>query len=117
MFILYTRLTRSRIRVELTSSAYLGLGIIKIIICHVYTSDGLPYTRGIRIPCLLGVRNYLNNYFAMYTRLTRLEYVRNSHPRLLEVRDYLNIYFVYTSDALPYTRGTYIPRLLGVRNY
>ena len=23
------------------------------------------------IPGLLGVRNYLNNYFAMYTRLTR----------------------------------------------
>ena len=34
-------------------------------------SDGLPYTRGTRIPFLLGVRNYLNNYFAMYTRLTR----------------------------------------------
>ena len=34
-------------------------------------SNGLPYTRGPRIPCLLGVRNYLNNYAAMYKRLTR----------------------------------------------
>ena len=25
---------------------------------------------GTRIPSLLGVRNYLKNYFAMYTRLT-----------------------------------------------
>ena len=31
----------------------------------------LPYTGGPRIPHLLGVKNYLNNYFAMYTRLTR----------------------------------------------
>ena len=31
--------------------------------------DALPDTRGTRIPCLLGVRNYLNNYFA-YNRLT-----------------------------------------------
>ena len=34
-------------------------------------SNALPYTRGTRIPHLLGVRNYLKNYFAMYTRLTR----------------------------------------------
>ena len=34
-------------------------------------SDPLAYTRGSRIPRLLGVRNYLNNYFAMYRRLTR----------------------------------------------
>ena len=33
-------------------------------------SDGLPYTRGTHIPSLHGVRNYLNNYFANYTRLT-----------------------------------------------
>ena len=32
--------------------------------------DALPYTRGTRIPRLLGVRNYLNNYFTMYKRLT-----------------------------------------------
>ena len=38
---MYTRLTRSRIRVDLVS------------------------------PRLLGVRNYSNNYLAMYTRLTR----------------------------------------------
>ena len=54
----------------------------------MYTSDALLYTRGILIPRLLGVRNYLNNYFAMYTRLT-----------------------------LPYTRGTRIPHLLGLGNY
>ena len=33
-------------------------------------SDALQYTRGTRIPRLLGVTNYLNNYFAMYIRLT-----------------------------------------------
>ena len=31
---------------------------------------GIPYTRGTRIPSLLGVRNYLTNYFANYTHLT-----------------------------------------------
>ena len=30
----------------------------------------LPYRRGTRIPRLLGGTNYLDNYFAMYTRLT-----------------------------------------------
>ena len=35
-------------------------------------SDALAYTRRARIPRLPGVRKYLNNYFAMYTRLTRL---------------------------------------------
>ena len=34
-------------------------------------SDALPSTRGTRVPHLLGVRNYLENYFAMYPRLTR----------------------------------------------
>ena len=29
------------------------------------------YTRGSPSPCLLGVRNYLHNYYAMYARLTR----------------------------------------------
>ena len=29
------------------------------------------YKRGTRIPRPLGVMNYLNNYFAMYIRLTR----------------------------------------------
>ena len=33
-------------------------------------SDALPYMRGTRIPSLVGVRNYLNNYMANYTRLT-----------------------------------------------
>ena len=30
----------------------------------------LPYTGGTPIARLLGVRNYLNNYFVIYTRLT-----------------------------------------------
>ena len=30
----------------------------------------LLYTRGNRSACLLGVRYYLSNYFAMYTRQT-----------------------------------------------
>ena len=34
-------------------------------------SDTHVYTRGTRIPRILGVRNYINNYFAMYKRLTR----------------------------------------------
>ena len=34
-------------------------------------SDALPYTREYRVLRLLGVRYYLNNYCAMYTRLTR----------------------------------------------
>ena len=33
--------------------------------------DALPYTGGTHIPRLLGVQNYLNNYFAMNTCLTR----------------------------------------------
>ena len=61
---MYTRLTRFRIHAKLASSAYLGLGIILPI-----TSNALPYMSGTRIPCLLGVKNYLNNYFA-YKRLS-----------------------------------------------
>ena len=34
-------------------------------------SDALPYARETRIPRLLGAKNYLINYFAMYTCLTR----------------------------------------------
>ena len=34
-------------------------------------TDGLPYTRETRIPCLFAVSNYLNNYFTMDTCLTR----------------------------------------------
>ena len=34
-------------------------------------SDALLYARETRIPRLLGDRNYINNYFAMYTCLTR----------------------------------------------
>ena len=34
-------------------------------------SEALPGTRGTRNPRLLRVSNYLNNYFATYTRLTR----------------------------------------------
>ena len=32
--------------------------------------DALPYMRETRLPSLLWVKNYLNNYFVMYTRLT-----------------------------------------------
>ena len=34
-------------------------------------SDALPYARVTRFLRLLGDKNYLNNYFAMYTRLPR----------------------------------------------
>ena len=63
-----------------------------------------PYTLGTRVPRLLGVRNYLNNYFSMYTRLTRLPYTpetRISH--ILGFRNYLNNYFsMYTSLTRSY---------------
>ena len=64
---------------------------------NVYASDALPYMRGTRIPRFLGVRNQLNNYFAMYTRMT-LPYTRETRlHRLLGVRNYLNNYFaIYT---------------------
>ena len=58
----------------------------------------LPYTRGTGIPRLLEVRNYLNNYFAMYTRLTRSRI--RVDPGLFGVRNYLNNYFAM------YTRPT-----------
>ena len=67
---MYTRLARNRIRVEDASPAYLGLWIIYKIFREIWTSDALPYTSGTRIPFLLGVKNYLNNYFAMYRSLT-----------------------------------------------
>ena len=39
-------------------------------------------------------------------------------PRLLGVRNYLKKFCkLYTSDALPYTLVTRIPRLLAFRNY
>ena len=57
-------------------------------------SDALPYTRGPLIPRLLGIWNYFNNYFAMYTRLTRSRIgVELASPLLLGVRNYLNNYF------------------------
>ena len=56
-------------------------------------SETLPYTRGTRIPRLLGVRNYLNNYFA-YKRLTRSRISVETHLRLLAVKNYLNTCFI-----------------------
>ena len=50
----------------------------------MYTRVALPYTRGTRIRHPLGVRNYLNNYFAMYTRVTRSHiYVELASPSYL----------------------------------
>ena len=69
-------------------------------------SDALAYTRGANIHRLLGVRNYFDNYSAMYKRLTRSRlcvelaspaYAWNSHP--------------------PPTRRARIPHLPGVMNY
>ena len=37
----------------------------------MYTRLMILYTRGTRIPRLLKVKNYSNNYFAIYPRLTR----------------------------------------------
>ena len=66
---MYERLTRSRIRLEISSPAYLGLGIIKIIILptiHVWRTPVFAYNSR-----LLAVRDYLKFYFGMYSRLTR----------------------------------------------
>ena len=50
---------------------------------------------GTRVSRLLGVRNYLKNYFAIYIHSDALLYTRGSrNPRLLGVRDYLKNYFV-----------------------
>ena len=58
----------------------------------------LPCTHGPRIAHLHGVRNYLNNYFAMYKRLTRSRIrVVLTSPTYLGVRNYLNNEFaIYT---------------------
>ena len=48
-----------------------GQAFFEKLISHEYTSNGLPYARVTRIPRLLGVNDYLNNYLAMYRRLTR----------------------------------------------
>ena len=67
---MYKRLTRYRIRVKFASPSYLGLGIILIIILPTIYVCHTPYTHGTRIARLLGVRNYLNNYFNIYIRLS-----------------------------------------------
>ena len=38
---------------------------------YASTFDAFAYTHGSRIPRPLGVRNYLNNSFTMYKRVTR----------------------------------------------
>ena len=49
-------------------------------------SDALPHTRETRIPRLLGVWNYLNNYFA-YKRLTRFRIcVNHASPAYLRLK-------------------------------
>ena len=48
--------------------------------------------RGTRIPHLHGVKNYLNNYFAMYTRLTRSrKCVELASPGYMDFGDHLII--------------------------
>ena len=54
------------------STVYIRLRIIYITILPcMYPSEMLLYARVTRIPRLLGLKNYLNNYFAMYIRLMR----------------------------------------------
>ena len=69
---MYKRLTRSRIRVEIASPAYLRLEIIQIIIfpCINAWRDSV-YVWILHPTPPFGVRNYLNNYVAMCKRLTR----------------------------------------------
>ena len=47
-----------------------GYELFKYLFCDVYSSDALSYTLRTRIPCLLGFKNYLRNYFAVYKCLT-----------------------------------------------
>ena len=69
-------------------------------------SDALPYTRGARIPRLYGVKNCLNNYFAMYKRLTRscIRYVHTIHVtaslRISATRCYTFVQLVYEKVRL-----------------
>ena len=64
-------MTRSRIRVELASPAYMGLEIIKIIILPCIHDGHAPvYAWNSHAQPPRG-RNCLYNYSAMYTRLTR----------------------------------------------
>ena len=66
-----TCLHYSRKRVQLATPANLGLRIILQLFGHTNMSSLFPYTRVTRNPRRHGVKNYLNNYFAMYTWLTR----------------------------------------------
>ena len=56
-------------------------------------SGTFPDSRRTRIPRLRGVLNYLNNFFAMYTRLRTPVYAWNSHFPPTWFRNYLNNYF------------------------
>ena len=72
---MYKRLTRIRIHVKVASPRLLGVEsyLNKLVIelfSRVYASNALPYTGVPRIPHLYGFKNYLNNYLAMYERLT-----------------------------------------------
>ena len=64
-------MTGSSIRVELPSPAHFGLGIISTIILPPIHVWPLEYMRVTLVLRLLGVRNYLNNYFSLYKRVTR----------------------------------------------
>ena len=72
---MYKCLIRSSIRVKPHPLRTWGEELFCLL-----TSDALPYTRGIRILRLLGVKKYLNNYFAMYKRLTLSRIRVDSHP-------------------------------------
>ena len=64
----------------------------------------LTYSRmcGNRIPCPLGVRNYLKNYFFhIYTSDILLYMCGNGIHCLLEVRNYLNNYCVMHKGLTP----------------
>ena len=52
------------------------------------------YTRGTGIPRLFVVRNYLNHYLAMYTRLTRFHiHANRASPTILGFKKYLSNYY------------------------
>ena len=64
--------------VDLVSPDYLGLEIIKILFCLLLHSYIILLYASLRIPRLLGFKNYLNNCFAYCCTFILFAYMRGS---------------------------------------
>ena len=90
---MYTRLTRSRIRVKLTSPGYMGFGIHLVInlLCHDRLHDFLFYEELAPLGCL-GFGVHLINNLLPHDRLRDfLFYVELAFPGYLGLGDHLCI--------------------------